>query len=289
MANQIPHFYEVHDHQLLYHYTSVSGALAILKSRKFWLSEYSKTNDSSEYTYSRENYVRAYQNRQVYIDDVPRLAATTALVGSETNASMFIGCFTENRDDLGQWRSYADNGRGCVIGIDPRYLRDEAGVAIKRIVYSEIDLDRFVNIGLSMLQDHYCAGPNDRRELSSLATYFVADLFAFKHPAFVAENEIRVSRMLVVDESEKYGLRDVGGRTASGNRVDALDVKMRPGLFGDTRYIELPLSVGHCGSAIKSIGLGPACSTSVEAEIQDMNRSLPEPLQVWRSPIPYRI
>jgi hypothetical protein len=42
--------------------------------------------------------------------------------GIEDAAHYFLGCFSADSDDLGQWRAYADNGRGFGLGFDTGLL-----------------------------------------------------------------------------------------------------------------------------------------------------------------------
>ncbi len=289
MKNSVPHHFRAKDGEVLYHYTSSEGALAILRNQIFWLSEYSKTNDSSEYLYARDKFIKFSKERNVWIDDLPRFVATTALVGSEANTVMTVGCLTKRKDDLGQWDRYADKARGCVVGIDANYLQNEAGVALRKINYRAADLRQFVNIGLSMLQRQYEEDPNDIDGLKELARFFVADLFAFKDKAFALEREIRVSRLLVADVSGTHGLKDEGGHRADGTSVAPLPIKLRVGPFGPTRYVELPLTTRSGKSAIRSIGFGPTCPDNVQSEFRDLNLALPDPAELWKSTLPYRI
>jgi hypothetical protein len=190
--NSPPHFFKPHVGQEIYHYTSADVALAILRSDTFWLTEYSKTNDSSEFTYARDRFLKTYNERTVWIEEIPRLLATTNLIELESETTMMIGCFSIEGDDLGQWKEYGDRGRGCVIGFDALQLKEECGVAIKKIGYDANDLSHFVSAGLAMLQGQYEERPEDLGNLNELAAFFVADLLAFKHPAFVQEREIRI-------------------------------------------------------------------------------------------------
>lgn len=59
------HFYSPPPGQLLYHYTSLSGAEALIQNQTLRLSEFSMMNDRSEYTYAKAQFVEAYQNRKV--------------------------------------------------------------------------------------------------------------------------------------------------------------------------------------------------------------------------------
>ena len=61
-----------------------------------------------------------------------------------------LGSLTARRDDLGQWRSYANNGAGCVLGIDARYLEHEAGVAIRTVLYEEALVDKMLRTALEV-------------------------------------------------------------------------------------------------------------------------------------------
>ena len=41
----------------------------------------------------------------------------------EKTLEFFIASFSRDRDDLGQWRAYADDGRGFAIGFSPRLFK----------------------------------------------------------------------------------------------------------------------------------------------------------------------
>ena len=41
----------------------------------------------------------------------------------DSTLEFFIASFSRARDDLGQWRAYADNGRGFAIGLSPRMFK----------------------------------------------------------------------------------------------------------------------------------------------------------------------
>jgi hypothetical protein len=44
--------------------------------------------------------------------------------GIEAAAHFFVSCFSAAGDDLGQWRAFADNGRGFALGFDAELLAD---------------------------------------------------------------------------------------------------------------------------------------------------------------------
>ncbi len=288
VSSDLPHLYEAEKGEILYHYTTAEAALSIVKNQVFWLSEYSMTNDSSEYIYAKEKYIEAYHNGEVWIDDLLRLTATTRLVGLEFNTTMMIGCFTANYDDLNQWRSYSDNGKGCVIGFDALFLQDRVGITMRKVNYDPDALTRFVNVGLLMLQEQYEEEPDDLDEIQELASFFISDLYAFKHPGFVSESEIRISRLLAVDKNSKFGLKDCGGHDVSGKVLESLPVKIRKSSFGSTRYIELPITSSDNIGVIRSVGFGPNCSDVVKLKFEKLNKTFSCPIDLWKSKIPYR-
>jgi hypothetical protein len=112
----------------LYHYTSGPGLRGILESGQMWFTDYRHLNDPSELHHGME-----------MAHDVARILATGAddharqfldvfkdLFRHENFAGtleFFIASFSKARDDLGQWRAYADNGQGFAIGFAPRMFR----------------------------------------------------------------------------------------------------------------------------------------------------------------------
>ncbi|WP_423206595.1 hypothetical protein E2974_15565 [Paracoccus yeei] len=170
------HFFKPEADQLLYHYTTAEGAAAILRSKALRLSEFSMMNDSSEYHYAKSKFVEVYQNREVWIEEMPRWIANISLNTHEPSTVMMIGCLTEDQDDVGLWERYASSGRGCVLGLDANWLVKCAGVAIRRVSYDPNYLRSFVESGLVMLQSHYEENPEDRDGLKQLARMLVLDL-----------------------------------------------------------------------------------------------------------------
>jgi hypothetical protein len=149
------------EHTVLYHYTSLEAARAIVENRSFRLSEHTAMNDASEFTYARERLLDLMRNREVYMDLGSRVAVVAAIEAFSANTGLMIGSLTARRDDLGQWRSYADNGKGCVLGLDARYLEHWAGVAIRTIVYEEAMVDRMLKVALSVVQNQWEEAPGD--------------------------------------------------------------------------------------------------------------------------------
>ncbi|NQE60785.1 DUF2971 domain-containing protein [Caulobacter sp. RHG1] len=268
---------------VLYHYTSVAAALAMIESQTFWLSEYTAMNDTSEFAFARELYLRLLPTVEGGLSLVPRVIALTALEDVQRNMTMLIGSLTERRDDLNQWRLYADNGGGCVVGIDASYLEHDAGVAIRTVLYDEERVSRLLRASMTVLQEAYEEDPLDFEVSYDYARRAIVDLFTIKHPAFADEREVRVSRMLVVGAQ---GITDVGGNRTDGSETPPIPPFERTGAFGLTRSMSLPLSKPSGGSAIVSVGIGPAATEADALEITQ--RLQASGVDAWRSTLPFR-
>jgi hypothetical protein len=135
-----------------------------------------------------------------------------------------------------------------------------------------------------MLQNEFDQVVPDRQAISDLAKHFVMDLFAFKHPKFSSEREIRISRLLLKDASSMFGVIDGGGHTGDGSLVAALPVQRRTtARYGEALYVTLPIVGG-----IKSIGLGPRTSQADRDEFAALQRAGDPRFKLWQSRIPYR-
>ena len=110
--------------ETLYHYTDGRGLKGILESQTIWFTDYRHMNDPSELTHGidiAKDVVRVLANGS---DGRVRLFLETlsdmfSVRNFSSNLEFLIASFSKERDDLGQWRAYADNGRGYAIGFAP--------------------------------------------------------------------------------------------------------------------------------------------------------------------------
>lgn len=121
----------------LWHYTSFAGFQGIISSKKIWASEYRFLNDRTEF-------VHAKKLAQVLVDEEPefiggqlpaRNIIREAVNGAfntghlhEDRLRIMVASFSEEADQLSQWRGYADNSRGVSIGLDLRGIRPPANI-----------------------------------------------------------------------------------------------------------------------------------------------------------------
>ena len=110
---------------IIYHYTNDAGLRGMLESGKLWLTDIFDLNDPSELSHGFSHAVSILSNKAA---DGHRLTKVFAQAFEkfrgelQVSAHFFVGSFSSDKDDLGQWRAYADNGRGYTVGFDTKVL-----------------------------------------------------------------------------------------------------------------------------------------------------------------------
>ena len=132
--------------EILYHYCSVDTFFNIIKNYKLWLSDIEKSNDYQECIFCREIVNERIQN---YLqNDNYSLEAWKSWYskGVETSyRNRYFGvCFSESRDQLSQWRGYAQNGKGLAIGFDKKIFEElnlisDYYIAFGKVRYNNVE------------------------------------------------------------------------------------------------------------------------------------------------------
>jgi hypothetical protein len=154
-------------------------------------------NDSQELHYARK--VAARVAARILKDRVPRSGKNgTALLEAVADESYrywewdryFIVCFTENGDQLSQWRAYANDGLGFAMGFrsdahwSTGFVRP---VLLERVIYVEAEQDALIEPILRGAVEAADDGGGDR-----LLNDLWEVLAIIKNPAFAEEKEWRL-------------------------------------------------------------------------------------------------
>ena len=105
---------------MIYHYTSASGFLGIIRQGSLWASEASSLNDVAEIDQGWETIERLLQEK-AKSDARDKLLAVPEWA-RRSQAEVFLLSASSRRDDANQWQNYADHGRGYAVGLNPRAL-----------------------------------------------------------------------------------------------------------------------------------------------------------------------
>jgi hypothetical protein len=116
----------------LWHYTSYRGCQGIIASKKIWATEFRFLNDREEFLYGKALAQSLVEEEPERVGDffpwrdTLRTAVTIAFGAShlhEERIRIMVASFSEEGDQLGQWRAYANDSRGVSIGLDLRSIR----------------------------------------------------------------------------------------------------------------------------------------------------------------------
>ena len=249
-------------HMLIYHYTTVDTFLKILDSKAIWASDLSKMNDPQEFTIGIELIKKFYQEK---FPDLLHWFENDRFVGLD-NEQLLLGCsFSENPDDLSQWRAYGDDGKGVVIGIDRRILsasntltipafykedeRTASFVHFHKVIYDEQEFENSVKELLDNIGDFI----NDTVESFKLSIGLSRLACSFKSDFYKTEREIRA----ILEHSKRSDIY----LDESLKKHKLFDVKFRLSQFGLVPYCKVNLSNADA-SSIQTVKLGPKCNIS---------------------------
>ena len=201
--------------EIIYHYTNDVGLRGILETGQLWLSDIFNLNDPSELSHGFSHAVNILSGKaekgppesQTFAKNF----ATFHQGGMRGTAHYFVCSFSADGDDLGQWRAYADNGRGYALGFDAKALEEiftkENGAPIPNnstfpVTYKDAELadihrqiieSMFELISLPRGKNLDSASINAyMKELSvSLSVHALRAALFFKHEAYKNESEYR--------------------------------------------------------------------------------------------------
>jgi hypothetical protein len=202
----------------LYHYTDAAGLEGIIKNQQFWFTSYTHLNDPSEIAYGMaiasellSDIGQASDPRiKIFCDMVNDLFTHENMKGA---FGFFIASFSRERDDLGQWRAYGDNGRGFALGLAPHLFATEdkpdrkphENVFSAPVVYGRATarqrfmpaLEAAIRIvgdtvvqAADLMQDKLIGMPFlDEMAKSLIASQMIFNSLTVKHEAYQHENE----------------------------------------------------------------------------------------------------
>lgn len=296
--------------EIIYHYTNDAGLRGILETGKLWLTDIFNLNDPSELqhglllasqilnqrTDSSSEGVKAFIK---HFEKFGKLGANTE------EANYFVCSFSAHGNDLGQWRAYADNGRGYALGFSTKLLEkafidngsedpsnpglhpqfvdskaDQRFLKTFRITYEDAQLTK-IDAEIIDLMSNLIELPAKKRLLRpTLVSYFAGLLTTlvvrvleaglhFKHEAYSNEQEYRfleVHRKMTPDQ-----------------------VKVRSRPYSLVKYREFDWKKTNSG-ALKEIVVGPAADPQRGLQFAKDCRKMfsSTSVEITQSRIPYR-
>ncbi len=281
---------------LIYHYTNDSGLRGILESGQLWFTDIFNLNDPSELSHGigyALDILKHQANNGPNEAKVFSKFFSHAVTGNvETSAHYFVCCFSKTDHDLGQWRAYADDGRGYAIGFDAKLLEQAFAKAVTAeahlhstfpVTYDDTQLcrihEQLVTETIPLISAPRGMGLDDEviseflLQLSTnLASSCVFASLFFKHEAYRNEEEYRFLQIYRADRA-----------------IPDLKIRSRP--YSLVKYREFDWK-GVAAESVKEVTAGPAGDQKVAFNFaNDCLREYPPALgitSIKRSEIPYR-
>jgi hypothetical protein len=247
---------------VIYHYTNDLGLRGILETGIFWLTDIFNLNDPSELRHGFSHAINALNNMAATGPPESKFFAERFEAFDkeiQNSAHFFVCSFSSCGDDLGQWRAYADNGRGYTLGFDAKVIEDafmnegktrSLDNATFPVIYND---RRLAEIQRQLIERmfHLISLPHGRNlgrdsliqylvKLSVLLTrHALYSALYFKHEAYSNEKEYRFLQILPwMDASPP-------------------EVKFRSRSYSLVRYREFDWRT-LASKALKEIKIGPA-------------------------------
>lgn len=219
--------------ECIFHYTDAAGLIGIVNDNKIRATNFRFLNDPKEFMYGF-GVIASLIKKEFSNNQDPLLAELLdGACAGQHSIDLFVACFSEDYDDLSQWRLYGDGGQGYSIGIrksDLESLLDTSSAIPLRFRLSRVIYDREKQeAAFKMLINHTAelarklgkTSPNSITECKHFIGNEIMNLCAsIKHPAFHSEREWRLI-CLTSPRSENK-------------------ISFRAGRFGLTPYITFP-------------------------------------------------
>lgn len=245
--------FEPEENQMIYHYCDANTFHSICTNRKLWFNDLFSMNDYMELHWGYSIWEEAASIRldkygKAFLDEIDEIIHFSGFQGL-----LLASCFSTERDVLSQWRAYADDAKGYVIGFN---AKDLLGLPIRalEVLYNKEEQVKEATAGVDML---HLVNEKDVSDFRSLSIVFGYDLSAFKNPAFSEEKEVRLVHLLDFKESNNsLKLVDEGGEYF-GKERNGEQVKFRMKQNIPTPYIELDFTNSGMVNPIKEVVIGP--------------------------------
>jgi hypothetical protein len=280
--------------QPLYHYTDAAGLRGIVESQKIWFTSYLHLNDPSELTLGMGVVHRLLKEIGEGADDglVKMFCRIVNDLFQHSNFTdtfgFYIASFSRDRNDLGQWRAYADDGRGFALGLVPPLFEavDTANPKpteyhVMPVVYGEPAAEpRYraaIEAAAAIVQANgaHCDRESRIAFLRMMANELIAGQLigtslTVKHTAYSHEKEVRLVILGMRDTQKPYVKTRVRGS------------EIVPFVEG-----EMPL---RDKNGIFEIVVGPAATPTAKDAVESLLQSFGVELgnRIQASGIPYR-
>lgn len=275
---------------ILYHYCGLDTFYNIMKNHSIWLSDVTKSNDSNELVWATRECKLAVMN--AFLEYVERLKAsgnfldakfrefnkiTDSLESLDLSKTLkaWVFCLSEKDDNLGQWRGYADDGKGISIGFYSRifehesdqktqsldFLQDKLYQICDKIEYGGFDIKQLLDSAELDVLTSSCEYDELEKSFKKLITYSIILAPLYKNPAFEEEAEWRFGFETHVESLMNGMIPSREELYFKETKFDVVDYSFTP--KNNTLVSHIELKIKDMKSAIASVTIGPKSNLTV--------------------------
>lgn len=294
-----------------------------MDNRSIWLSDIRRSNDSLELQWimgqcqyymlnAWVTYARSVQTERglgiitpEHYEQFDRLYKLAQSYDAEGDTKNWVFCLSQKSDDLGQWRGYADDGKGMAIGFNAETLKkvnligDEirstsVNFKFDQVHYSKRDTKVFFDDVVGFSRITLDMNPDEVLHYMTRAvglSYIFAPLY--KNDKFKDEKEWRIIYSMYLGDLEKGELPGIPNE--KNKYADLLSLgNYAFSQRGNTLVSHLELGLHQMKQAIHSITIGPTASvTPMDIRLYLMSIGLlkdaqDSSIEIRRSTISYR-
>lgn len=212
----------------LFHYTTAEGFLSILDTKELWATSVRHLNDSSEFVHALEKYSKHFEEvvaKKLHstINPVIDHMLNGAKRIAETDIPAHVISFSEQGNQLSQWRAYSRGMNGISIGFGPdHFIFKNPNFKLVKCVYTDYEHNQLCEALIESLaeREKRMDGHTDKdvKEFEAWAYDFAYLASAIKSEGFQEEQEWRLICL------------------------DRPNLGFRSGRFGIVPYLKLPLT-----------------------------------------------
>jgi hypothetical protein len=264
---------------IFYHYTDAQGLIGIFRERELWATSVLNLNDASEFRHASQlaadpaNIPNGSSWRPDSLDTLLKDPASLIQIGRDLP---FVVSFSENGNQLSQWRAYCAKGNGFSIGFTAsqlKYLKQHTRFRLLQCAYTEADKSDLVRRTARFMDRVNKKSSKAGKLFGNFGGYERSWIYltAIKHEGFKEEQEWRLA----------------------GLRHEDIATDYRPGRFGVLPYCKLPLGPKDAPVEFERIYVGPnsepyVAGAAVLALVEQLGKDPIDPFKIHVSDIPYR-
>ena len=274
------------------HYTDLLGLHGIIESKGFWLSDHRFLNDSKEFENGRvltETLLEKLSQKYRYQNFSHILIDAIKYINQYKEQAHYICSFSKYSNNLDQWRSYANNGKGISITFNNKQGLSHFNIIpimnIFEVIYNYKEQSKILISIIRKYNDEYMSDIKHGNPINlftwveQMSLDLIYFFLNFKHSEFESEKEVRI----VTRHSKLSEFKDLKHRVSQNCII--------PYLNSNDLYCEKVYEyIGDDRLPIKEIHIGPAANQeitkrSIEGYLLSKGY---DQVKILKSEIPYR-